>query len=432
MQDSSNAITTAELVGKNAGFVAKTLAIAALGAVGIGLWFIVSVLGEQILQAFSVSAGLKYESVVGSWIGRHFLDIVKVLLWALILGSSYTIATKGQGQRKWLLVPAAAVAGAVMVGLLAKRWPLSIPLGCVVLLLAGRRLSKSNVLAMAWRELKSWLLHPMGYVVAAGFAVMAGRMFIASMSELTAIRPDNPLAIQPLATFLASEFFAVTLLILTAIITMRLLAGERERGTIELLYSLPLKDWEIVLGKFIGAWGFFCLVILVSLAHMAIYGALGNLDYRQILSSYVGLSLVGMAFVAVGLFCSCLVRNQVVAALLVLLVLGVSIFLGDIVSFVGVTGERAVGGWTEYTSLMPHLNWAARGTIDSRTILAMGSVCSMSLFAAFIALRAHRQGIFWNVFESYTSSNWIQLLVGMALTGTTLVLLQTHPPVRRP
>ena len=58
----------------------------------------------------------------------------------------------------------------------------------------------------------------------------------------------------------------------------------------------------------------------------------------------MGLSLVGMAFVGVGLFCSCLLRNQVVAALLVLLVLGVSIFLGDIVSFVGVTGERVVGG----------------------------------------------------------------------------------------
>ncbi|NIA06345.1 MAG: ABC transporter permease [Actinobacteria bacterium] len=427
MQDSSNAASRAELIGKVGGSLAKLLAATALGAVGIGLLIIAGLLGEKILGAFSISAALKFQSPIGSWIGRHFLDIVKIVLWTVALQQLYTITIKVQ--RKWpaVIIIATVVTGLGFgVGLTTKQCPLVIPLGLAVLLSLGKGLSKSNVLTLAWRELKSWLLHPMGYVVAAGFAVMSGRMFIASMSELTAIRPDNPLAIQPLATFLASDFFAVALLILTAIITMRLLAGERERGTIELLYSLPLKDWEIVLGKFIGAWGFFCLVILVSLAHMAIYGALGNLDYRQILSSYVGLSLVGMAFVAVGLFCSCLVRNQVVAALLVLLVLGISIFLGDIVSFVGVTGGRAVGGWTEYTSLMPHLNWAARGSIDSRTILAMGSVCGMSLFAAFVALRAHRQGIFWNVFESYTSTNWIQLLVGIALAGATLLFLQTH------
>ena len=69
------------------------------------------------------------------------------------------------------------------------------------------------MLSLAWRDLSSWLLSPLGYVIAAGFAIMAGRMFIASMAQLTAIRPDNPLAVQPLASFLASDFFAVTLLI---------------------------------------------------------------------------------------------------------------------------------------------------------------------------------------------------------------------------
>ncbi|MCK4850712.1 MAG: Gldg family protein, partial [Phycisphaerae bacterium] len=232
------------------------------------------------------------------------------------------------------------------------------------------------------------------------------------------------MAIQPLASFLASDFFAVALLILVAIISMRLLAGERERGTIELLYSMPIKDSEIVLGKFLGAWAFFCLVILVTLVHMGLYGAFGELDPRQILSSYVGLGLIGMAFVAVGLFCSCLVRNQIVAALLVFLLLGVTIFLGDIVSFVGV--GKTAGGWSEYTSLMPHLDWATRGTIDSRTLLAMGSTWALSLFLSFCVLRANRQGIFWNVFESYSAKHWTNLLVALALAAATLVFLETH------
>ena len=427
MKNPSSVPSPLELAGQTAGFVARILAAVALATVVIGLLAIVGLLSEQILAAFSVSAGLKFESLLGSWIGRHFLDVVKIVLWTVAFGSLYTILSKHQPRWQIILCIAAAVAALGFgLGLTTQRCPLVIPLAMAVILLAGRGLRKSNVLAMAWRELKSWLLNPMGYVVAAGFAVMAGRMFVASLAELTAMRPDNPLAIQPLATFLASDFFAAALLVLVAVITMRLVAGEREQGTIELLYSLPLKDWEIVLGKFIGAWAFFCLVILVSLIHMGLYAALGNLDYRQILSSYVGLSLVGMAFVGVGLFCSCLVRNQIVAALLVLVVLGVSIFLADIVGFVGV--GTTSGGWTEYTSLMPHLDWAARGTIDSRTILAMGSVCALSLFLAFVALRAHRQGIFWNVFESYTSSNWIQLLAGLALALATLLFLQTHFP----
>ena len=426
MNNSSRVRTTLELAGKITSPLAKLLALLAMVAVLLGLVAILGLLGERILQAFSISASLKFDSGIASWIGRHFLDIIKVALWTLALSSGYTTLSKGKGKWPTTLVIVALMTSLSVPGWTTQQCPLLIPLGLAVLWNLGRWLSKSNVLSLAWRELSSWLLNPLGYVIAAGFAIMAGRMFIASMAQLTAIRPDNPLAIQPLASFFASDFFAVALLILVAVISMRLIAGEREKGTIELLYSLPLKDSEIVLGKFLGGWAFFCLVILVTLVHMALYGAFGQLDPRQILSSYLGLGLIGMAFVAVGLFCSCLVRHQIVAGLLVFLVLGVSIFLGDIVSFVGV--GQTPGSWSEYTSLMPHLQWAARGTIDSRTLFAMGSTWALCLFLSFGVLRANRQGIFWNVFESCRSKHWMNLLVALALAVASLLFLKTHLP----
>jgi len=195
-QNTMTAASTVELAGKAAGFWAKLLALVALAAVVIGLLAIVGLLSEQILQAFSISASLKFQSVVGSWIGRHFLDVVKIVLWTIALGSLYTIISKARHIWLVVLLIAAAVAGLGFgIKLTTERCPLVIPLGMAVLLFLGRGLSRRNVLTLAWRELKSWLLHTMGYVVAVGFAIMAGRMFVASMAELTAMRPDNPLAI---------------------------------------------------------------------------------------------------------------------------------------------------------------------------------------------------------------------------------------------
>ena len=416
--------TGLEVGGHVSGVAARLVGATLMSAVVVGVLLIVGLLGEEILGAFSVSAGLKFESPVGSWLGRSFLDIVKAVLWTVGIGGVYSVVA-GKN-RKWVAVAVIAVVVAVLgvFGLTTWRCPLVVPLLISVMWFVGVVLARSKILSLAWRELSSWLLSPMGYVVAAGFAIMAGRMFVASMAELGEMRPDNPMAVQPLASFMGSNFFAVALLILVAVISMRLVAGERERGTMELLYSLPLKDWEIVLGKFLGGWGFYCLVVLVTFVHMLLYGALGGLDWWQIVSSYIGLGLIGMAFVGVGLFCSAVVRNQIAAGLLVFLLLGVTIFLGDIVSFVGV--GTSGGGWAEYTSLMPHLDWASRGTLDSRTVFAMGSTCGLALFLTFCTLRASRRGIFWNVFESYTSSHWINLLAGLVLAAATLGFLEMN------
>ena len=149
-------------------------------------------LGEEILGAFSVSAGLKFESGIASWVGKHFLDIVKVVLWAVGLSKIYSLVSGGR-EKRWLAILAigAAVAGLGLAGISTRYCPLAIPLGIVVAVLVWQVLSTSNILTLAWRELSSWLLSPLGYVVAAGFAIMAGRMFVVSMAELTAMRPGR-------------------------------------------------------------------------------------------------------------------------------------------------------------------------------------------------------------------------------------------------
>ena len=201
-QNLSAAPSSMELIGKIMGLLLKLLALLAVAVVVLALLTILGLLGERILQAFSISASLKFDSALGSWIGRHFLDMIKVVLWTLALGSVY--ATLSKSRRKWptVLAIGAVVAGLGWTGLTTWLCPLLIPLGIAVVWALGRWLCRSKVLSLAWRELSSWLLSPLGYVVAAGFAIMAGRMFVVSMAQLTEMRPDNPLAIQPLASFL--------------------------------------------------------------------------------------------------------------------------------------------------------------------------------------------------------------------------------------
>ncbi|MCK4850589.1 MAG: hypothetical protein KAT11_04515, partial [Phycisphaerae bacterium] len=181
MQKSLTVPSSVELAGKIAGFVAKGVALLAMAVVVLGLLVILGLLSEQILRAFSVSAGLKFESGVASWIGRHFLDIIKVVLWTVALGGLYVMLRRGFrisyfvfrierqnaeetaiGLQGYLviLVIGAVVAGLGWIGLTTWQCPLVIPLAIVVLLLIGQGLSKSNVLNLAWRELSSWLLSP--------------------------------------------------------------------------------------------------------------------------------------------------------------------------------------------------------------------------------------------------------------------------------
>src|SRR5262249_11387779 len=204
----------------------------------------------------------------------------------------------------------------------------------------------ANIWAIARRELYSYFVSPIAYVVGALFLVVSGFLFsiILGLSNEASMR---------------SLFgnYAVIFLFIVPALTMRLLAEEQRTGTMELLLTAPVRDSQLVLGKFLGAF----LLLLGILAVTAIYPLVlvlaGNPDRGPILAGYLGVILQGAAFLAIGLFASSLTQNQVIAALLafvILLLLWLADALGNFT-----TGR--IGDLFRFLSITRHLDEFPRG-----------------------------------------------------------------------
>ncbi len=161
-----------------------------------------------------------------------------------------------------------------------------------------------KVLLLARREISACFVSPIAYVAMALFLVLSGAFF-----ALTDFRPGAPAAMHSIF-----ETMMLVLLFILPIITMRSLSEEQRSGTIETLLTAPVTDVQVVAAKFIGSWIFFLAVLAPTLLYVVVLAAFGKPDVGPIASGYIGLALLGAAYVAVGLFASSLTRNQVIAA----------------------------------------------------------------------------------------------------------------------
>jgi ABC-2 type transport system permease protein len=178
----------------------------------------------------------------------------------------------------------------------------------------------SNVWLIAVRELRSYLRSPLGYIVAAAMMLIDGLWF-----QVKALGAGPRLSADVL-----SEFFygaSGTTMIAAIVLSMKLIAQERERHTLVLLNTAPVRDSEIVLGKYLS------LLILLSLVNVAtVYMPLlifvnGRVSIGHIVVGYVGILLLGAASIAIGVFASALARTQVVAVILGAVILGIMVLL---------------------------------------------------------------------------------------------------------
>ena len=208
-----------------------------------------------------------------------------------------------------------------------------------------------NTGAIAWKELRAYFTSPMGYVVAAVFLGITGYFFVSSVSgvlpEATVRGFLNPAAF--LMVFIAP------------VLTMRLLAEEQKMGTLELLMTAPVRDHEVVLGKF-----FASLVIFLGTLALTVYFVIllfwyGEPDIGPLLSGYLGLILFGAATLAVGVLASSLTSNQIVAAVVSFGALLILVVINpDTVAVTGTAGEII-----RHISLQAHLDDFLRGVIDT-------------------------------------------------------------------
>jgi ABC-2 type transport system permease protein len=173
-------------------------------------------------------------------------------------------------------------------------------------------------------------------------------------------------------------------------ITMRSFAEEAKGGTLELLLTKPLSDWDIILGKFLACF----LLVLLSLVPTIIYyfsvyslgNPPGNIDTPGVMGSYIGLLLLGAVFCSIGIFSSSLTNNQIVSFI-------IAAFLCYLF-FAGFESLSLVNVWSEYAlfvkelGLLYHYDALSRGLIDSRNLVYFGSVITIMLLITRIILGA--------------------------------------------
>ncbi len=165
----------------------------------------------------------------------------------------------------------------------------------------------SAVLLIARRELNSYFSTLTGYVVAAVMLAISGLLF-----NTVALGGQEKLSEEVLRMFF--YFMSGTVMVGSVFLSMRLLAEERQMGTMVVLYTSPVAEWQIVVGKFLSAVAFLGLIVGLSLYMPALIFINGKVSVAHICAGTLGLMLLGSASVAIGAFGSSLTRSQVVAA----------------------------------------------------------------------------------------------------------------------
>ncbi len=242
----------------------------------------------------------------------------------------------------------------------------------------------SNILAIAHKELKSYFASPIAYIVIGFFALVFGYFFYAlllffdrqSMQMAGLGGAAQPVNVNEQMIRPVFQNAMVILLFVLPMITMRTYSEEKRSGTIELLLTAPLTDFEIIFGKFLGAMGLYAAMLGVTLVHMAMLFAFGDPEWLPILTTYLGMLLMGGCFISVGLLISSLTKNQIVAGMATFVVFLMLWIINWIASFSGPTTQAVLN----YLSITDHLDDFTRGIIDTKHLVYYVSFIAFGLF----------------------------------------------------
>ncbi|MBI5472792.1 MAG: ABC transporter permease subunit [Ignavibacteriae bacterium] len=237
--------------------------------------------------------------------------------------------------------------------------------------------SLPNILPIFKRELRSYFNSPVAYVVIVVFLAILGwffgsNLFLNNVASLYIIF-DSPLV-------------KILFLVIAPAITMRLLAEETKSGTIELLTTKPVKDIEIILGKFFAAWVVLAAALVPTFLYVIIMAVLGAIDLGQVISGYVGLMLMGGVFVALGLLASSLTENQIVAFIMGFIFAFIIFMLDKVLPYL----PNFMASTLEFLGVDFHYSSIARGVIDSRNIIYFLSMLAFSLMMATVSLERRK------------------------------------------
>jgi ABC-2 type transport system permease protein len=233
----------------------------------------------------------------------------------------------------------------------------------------------NTTLAIARREIRTYFNSPVAYIVVTVYMLIAGfmffsRLFLEKQAEMR-------------------EYFGLTPWLLSFIvpaITMRLLAEEKGSGTLELLITMPVRDVEVVLGKFLAALALIATMIGMTLFYAWSVASIGDIDAGQVYAGYIGMLLMGGAYAAIGVMASALTRNQIVAFIVSFAICFALFLFGFIVPFMPPVIQPVIA----FLGSAEHFNSIVRGVIDTRDVIYYLSVMAVCLVVATVAVESRK------------------------------------------
>jgi ABC-2 type transport system permease protein len=242
-----------------------------------------------------------------------------------------------------------------------------------------------NIIAIAQKELKSYFSGPIAYIAIGLWALLYGYFFVAILQffvrrgmQMNQMGMQGPQSMNVNQELIRPLLQNVTIMILFVMpmVTMRTYSEEKRSGTIELLLTSPLTDFQIIMGKFLGAMALYAVMLLVTTIHIGLLFIYGNPEWKPIVTAYLGLFLLGGCFISMGLLISSLTKNQIVAGMVTFAVF----LLLWIITWIGSFSGPTVDQLTQYLSIIDHLDDFSKGVVDTKHVIYYVSFITFGLF----------------------------------------------------
>lgn len=252
----------------------------------------------------------------------------------------------------------------------------------------------SKILAIYRRELRYFFNSPVAYAVIIVFLLLAGYFFynLLGYFNLASIRAmQNPAAAHALnlTEDVVEPLFGnlgVIMLLILPLLTMRLLSEERKSGTAELLFTFPISDWDVILGKYLATLTVFAVMLALTALCPLLLSVYANPEVGPILTGYLGLFLIGAAYIAMGLFFSTLTDNQLVAGVATFGCGVLFLLIAWVTPFVSPAAARVV----LELSIIEHYDGFSKGVLDSNDAIYYMNFSAFFLFLSSRVLDSNR------------------------------------------
>ncbi len=234
----------------------------------------------------------------------------------------------------------------------------------------------TNTFIIAWKETRSYFSSPTAYVVGAMFLILTGVFFVFDMTR--------PFAEASVRGYI--NWATLFIVFLAPLLTMRLLAEEQKMGTLELLLTSPVRDWEVVIGKYLASLATLATTLAFTLYYVLLLFYFGDPDVGPLFSAYLGLYLYAATALAIGIMASSLSGNQIVAAVVGI---GILLMLTNI-DRIGVLLQGMSADIISGISMNSHFEDFSRGVLDSSHVVYYLSLIAVFLFITVRSLETRR------------------------------------------